>query len=135
LGAKSPVLEVLDWQEPGLPDETAAHKLKWRRLPHAVVMGELRQEETLANLKAAGHLPPHATWADYDAQMAAPHIPAIRVSERDPAYHRMRRLGFIVPETRPFTSDYFIATNAWTRWKDLPAKLEDYFMVWDHLLD
>jgi hypothetical protein len=38
------------------------------------------------------------------------------------------RPGVIVPAPPgPITSDWFIATNAWTRWKDLPEKLADRF--------
>jgi len=51
----------------------------------------------------------------------------IRTAERDPACREVARLGAIVPATRPFTSDWFIATNARIRWKDLPARLDSLF--------
>jgi hypothetical protein len=92
-----------------------------------VSLAEARAKETLAGLIAAGRLPPDAGWEDYETQMAAPHIPVIRTSDRDPAFKKLVRLGVTVPPTRPFTSDWFIATNAWTRWKELPQKLVNYF--------
>ena len=129
-GGKSPVVEVLDWRGTVLPDAATVAGLSWRRQPDAVIIGSARPDETLAGLIALGRLPPEASWSDYESQMAAPHIPVIRTSERDPAFSKAVRLGVIVPPTRPFTSDWFIATNAWMRWKDLPAKLSGYFDHW-----
>jgi hypothetical protein len=126
-GGRSPVVEVLDWRGTKLPDAATVAGLAWRRLHDAVILGAARQAETLAALIDAGRLPAGAVWSDYESQMAAPHIPVIRTSERDPAWRKVVRLGVSVPPTRPFTSDWFIATNAWTRWKDLPAKLADIF--------
>ena len=129
-GGSSPVVEVLDWRGTELPDAATVAGLSWLRQPDAVIIGSARPEETLATLIEAGRLPPGASWSDYESQMAAPHIPVIRISQRDPAFNRVVRLGVIVPETRPFTSDWFIATNAWMRWKDLPARLSGYFDHW-----
>ena len=129
-GGLNPVVELLDWRGTELPDAATVAKLAWWRQPDAVVIGSARPDETLAALIEARRLPPDAVWSDYESQMAAPHIPAIRTSERDPAYRKVVRLGVTVPATRPFTSDWFIATNAWTRWKDLPAKLDGIFGDW-----
>jgi hypothetical protein len=126
-GGRSPVVEVLDWRRDGMPDASTIAGLNWWRLSDAVILGEARAKETLAALIQAGRLPPSAVWEDYETQMAAPHVPVIRTSERDPAFKKMVRLGVTVPPTRPFTSDWFIATNAWTRWKELPEKLTAYF--------
>jgi hypothetical protein len=127
LGGRSPVVELLDWRGKNLPDAAKVTKLVWRRQHDPIVIGAARQAETVAALIEAGRLPRGAVWSDYETQMAAPHIPVIRISERDPGYRKVVRLGVIVPPTRPFTSDWFIATNAWTRWKNLPAKLAEYF--------
>lgn len=129
-GGLSPVVELLDWRGTELPDAATVAKLVWWRQPDAVVIGSARPDETLAALIEAGRLPPEAVWSDYESQMAAPHIPVIRTSERDSAYRKVVRLGVTVPATRPFTSDWFIPTNGWTRWKDLPAKLDGIFGDW-----
>jgi hypothetical protein len=129
-GGRSPVVEVLDWRGTVLPDAATVAGLAWRRQPDAVILGSAKPEEMLAALIEAGRLPPDGQWSDYESQMAAPHIPVIRTSERDPAFRKVVRLGVTVPPTRPFTSDWFIATNAWTRWKDLPARLSGYFDHW-----
>lgn len=132
-GGRSPVVEVLDWRGSRLPDAATVAGLAWWRQPDAVVLGAARPEETLAAMIKAGRLPPDAVWADYESQMSAPHIPVIRTSERDPAYRKVVRLGVTVPPTRPFTSDWFIASNAWRRWKDLPAALVQCFGDWKDL--
>jgi hypothetical protein len=129
-GGLSPVVELLDWRGTELPDAATVASLSWWRQPNAVVIGSARPEETLASLIEAGRLPPDAVWSDYESQMAAPHTPVIRTSENDPAYRKVVRLGIIVPATRPFTSDWFVATNAWRRWKDLPARLDEIFGEW-----
>lgn len=129
-GGRSPVVEVLDWRGTQLPDAASVEGLTWRRQADAVVIGAAHPEQTVAGLIALGRLPARARWDDYEAQMAAPHIPVIRTGDRDPGYRSMVRLGVSVPATRPFTSDWFIASNAWTRWKDLVVKLEGYYREW-----
>ena len=130
-GGRSPVVELLDWAGTALPDAATIARLPYRRQRDAVIVGAARPEETVAGLIALGRLPSGACWEDYEAQMAAPHIPVIRIAEKDAGYRKVVRLGVEVPATRPFTSDWFIATNAWTRWKDLPTWVENYFGDWD----
>ena len=130
-GGRSPVVELLDWAGTALPDAATIARLPYRRQRDAVIVGAARPEETVAGLIALGRLPAGARWEDYEAQMAAPHIPVIRIAEKDAGFRKVVRLGVEVPATRPFTSDWFIATNAWTRWKDLPGWVGNYFGDWD----
>ena len=67
------------------------------------------------------------TWKDYVDQYVAPYIPIIRISERDPHFHKIVRTGVNTPSERPFYNDWWVATNAWTTWKDLWMRLEGYY--------
>ena len=125
------MVELLDWRGTELPDAATVERLSYWRPDDPVILGAAVPEAMLAGLIEAGRLPPDGTWEDYEAQMAAPHIPVVRIAEKDPAFRKVVRLGVEVPATRPFTSDWFIATNAWTSWKDLPARVENYFGDWD----
>ena len=91
------------------------------------ILGELKKDEMLKGLIEFKRLPAGATWQDYVDQYVAPHIPIIRVSERDPHFRKIVRTGINTPSERPFHSDWWVATNAWTTWKDLWMRLEGYF--------
>jgi len=124
---RSPICEVLDRKPGALPAPAALAGIGFKRRVGQPIWGALRQEEHVAKLIEFGRLPPGATWADYEDQMIAPHIPIIRRSERDPHFHKARRLGTTVPSQRPFLGDWWVPRNAWTTWKDLPGRLEEYF--------
>jgi hypothetical protein len=125
---RSPICEVLD-REPGpIPPPAELHQDgSFKKLVGVPIWGAARPAEQIAFLIKEGRLPPGATWTDYEDQMISPHIPIIRRSERDPHFHRAKRLGVKVPSQRPFLNDWFVARNAWTTWKDLPDRLESYF--------
>ena len=55
------------------------------------------------------------------------HIPIVRRRESDPDFHKVKRLGVTVPSQRPFLGDWWVPRNAWTTWKDLPMRVEEYF--------
>jgi len=124
---RSPICEVLD-REPGpLPAPAELAGIGFKRRVGQPIWGAARPAEQVAFLIKEGRLPPGATWADYEDQMIAPHIPIVRRSERDPDFHRVKRLGVTVPSQRPFLGDWWVPRNAWTTWKDLPMRLEEYF--------
>jgi hypothetical protein len=131
----SPICEALDRNGAALPSAAAIQTIRYRRQKappilgndEVPILGAARPAETVASLIEAGRLPRGATWADYEAQMIAPYIPIIRVSNSDPDFQRMKRLGIKAPSQRPFLNHWFVARNAWTTWKGLPARLEDYF--------
>lgn len=124
---KSPICEVLD-REPGpLPAPSELRGIGFKKRVGQPIWGDAKPDVQLAYLIKEGRLPAGATWADYEAQMIAPHIPIVRRSERDPDFHKAQRLGVTVPSQRPFLGPWWVATNAWTTWKDLPARLESYF--------
>lgn len=81
----------------------------------------------LSGLIAHKRLPKGATWQDYVDQYTGPYIPVICLSERDPHFHKVVRTGVVTPSERPFYGDWWVATNAWTTWKDLWMRLEGYF--------
>jgi hypothetical protein len=124
---RSPICEVLDREPGAIPSPAEINDIRFKKRMGIPILGAARPAETVASLIEAGRLPPGATWADYEDQMIAPHIPIIRRSERDPYFHKARRLGINVPSQRPFLGDWWVARNAWTTWKDLPAQLEAYF--------
>lgn len=124
---KSPICEVLDWEGRELPSAAAIKKIPFRKRPGTPILGAAHPEETIASLIELKRLPKGATWSDYEDQMIAPHIPIVRISERDPHFHKINRLGIKAPSQRPFLKHWFVPTNAWTTWKDLPARLDEYF--------
>ena len=124
---KSPICEVLDWEGRELPSAAAIKDIPFRKRPGTPIIGAARPEETVASLIEMQRLPKGATWSDYEDQMIAPHIPIVRMSERDPHFRRINRLGIKAPSQRPFLNHWFVPTNAWTTWKDLPARLDEYF--------
>jgi hypothetical protein len=126
---KSPICEVLDWESSRLPTDTEIKRIPFRKQKDIPIIGAARPEQTVAELIELKRLPPGSTWSDYEDQMIAPHIPIIRISERDPHFHKAKRLGMKAPSQRPFLNHWFVASNAWTTWKDLPGKLDSYFWV------
>ena len=62
--------------------------------------------------------------------MTYPTSRIIRMSDRDPHFHKAKRTGAKIAPRRPFLNHWFVATNAWTGWKDLPDKLRAYFGHW-----
>ena len=124
---KSPICEALAWNLAAIPPAAKIGKLRFLRQKNLPILGELKKEEMLAGLIAHKRLPKGATWQDYVDQYSGPYIPVIRVSERDPQFHKVVRTGVSTPPARPFHSDWWVATNAWTTWKDLWMKLEGYF--------
>ena len=127
---KSPICEVLDWRKRSIPLASVMEGLPLRKPRDAVVIGAARPEESVSGLIEAGRLPAGATWKDFEEQMTFPHIPLIRMSDRDPHFHKAQRTGVRIAPRRPFLSHWFVPTNAWTAWKDLPAKLDGYFGHW-----
>jgi hypothetical protein len=124
---KSPICEALAWNIPAVPPAAKIKRMRFLRQKGIPILGEARKAETLKELIAQERLPKDATWQDYVDQYAAPHIPIIRVSERDPHFHDAIRTGVNTPSERPFHSSWWVATNAWTTWKDLWMRLEGYF--------
>jgi hypothetical protein len=124
---KSPVCEVLAWNIADVPPAAQIERLRFLRQKNLPILGELKKEEMLSGLIAHKRLPKGATWQDYVDQYSGPYIPVIRVSERDPQFHKVVRTGLNTPSERPFHGDWWVATNAWTTWKDLWMKLEGYF--------
>jgi hypothetical protein len=124
---KSPICEVLEWNSDKLPTAAQIGSIPFRKQKDIPIIGAARPEQTVAELIELKRLPKGATWSDYEDQMIAPHIPILRISERDPHFHRVKRLGLKAPSQRPFLNHWFVASNAWTSWKDLPGKLESYF--------
>jgi hypothetical protein len=124
---RSPICEVLDWEGRVIPSLAAIKEIPFKKQVNVPILGAARPEETVASLIEMKRLPPGAKWQDYEDQMIAPHIPLIRMSERDPHFHKINRLRLNVPSQRPFLNHWFVARNAWIPWKDLPAKLESYF--------
>jgi hypothetical protein len=124
---KSPICEPLAWNIAAIPPEAKIKKLRFMRQKNIPVLGELKKKEMLKGLIEHKRLPVGATWQDYVDQYLGPYIPIIRVSERDPHFHKVVRTGVSTPSERPFHSDWWVATNAWTTWKDLWMRLEGYF--------
>ncbi len=124
---KSPICETLAWNIAAIPPAAKIKRLRFMRQKGIPILGELKKDEMLKGLIAFKRLPEGATWQDYVDQYVAPHIPIIRVSERDPHFRKIVRTGINTPSERPFHSDWWVATNAWTTWKDLWMRLEGYF--------
>jgi hypothetical protein len=124
---KSPICEALAWNIAAIPPAARIKRLRFLRQKNIPVLGELKKEEMLRGLIEHKRLPAGATWQDYVDQYTGPYIPIIRVSERDPHFHRVVRTSVSTPSERPFHSDWWVARNAWTTWKDLWMKLEGYF--------
>ena len=124
---KSPICETLAWNIAAIPPAAKIKNLRFLRRKNIPILGEARKEEMLKGLIDHKRLPADATWQDYVDQYIAPQIPIIRVSERDPHFHRIVRTGIDTPSERPFHGDWWVGTNAWTTWKDLWMKLEGYF--------
>ncbi|HEY7690247.1 MAG TPA: hypothetical protein VH835_16220 [Dongiaceae bacterium] len=124
---KSPICEVLEWDKAALPTAAEIAGIPFRKQKDVPVIGAARPEQTVAELIALKRLPPGAAWKDYEDQMVAPHIPIIRIADRDPHFQKVKRLGMKAPSQRPFLNHWFVATNAWTTWKDLPNRLQNYW--------
>ena len=124
---KSPICETLAWNIAAIPPPAKIKRLRFMRQKNIPILGELKKEEMLSGLIEHKRLPRGATWQDYVDQYGAPYIPIVRVSERDPYFHKIVRTGINTPSERPFYSDWWVATNAWTTWKDLWMRLEGYF--------
>jgi hypothetical protein len=124
---KSPICEVLEWDKARLPTAAEIARIPFRKQKDIPIIGAAGPEQTVAELIALKRLPPGSAWADYEAQMIAPHIPIIRTSDRDPHFHKVKRLGLKAPSQRPFLNHWFVASNAWTTWKDLPNRLPNYW--------
>jgi len=124
---KSPICEPLAWNIADIPPAAKIERLRFMRQKNIPILGELKQEEMLSGLIEHKRLPKGATWQDYVDQYTGPYIPVVRVSERDPHFHKIVRTGINTPSERPFHSDWWVATNAWTTWKDLWMRLEGYF--------
>jgi len=122
----SPICEVLDWEGTALPSASAIKKIPFRKRVGTPILGAARPD-TVASLIELQRLPPGATLTDYEDQMIAPHIPIVRMSERDPYFHKLNRLRIKAPSQRPFLNHWFVARNAWTTWKELPLRLDEYF--------
>jgi hypothetical protein len=123
----SPICEPLAWTLAAIPPAATIGKLRFLRRTNTPILGELKKEEMLRGLIDHKRLPAGATWEEYVDQYLGPQIPVIRVSERDPHFHAVVRTGVNTPSERPFHGDWWVATNAWTTWKDLWMKLESYF--------
>jgi hypothetical protein len=135
-GGKSPICEVLAWNLPEIPSAAKIRRLRFLKRKNIPVLGSACKAETLRGLIAAKRLPPDATWSDYVDQYVAPHIPIVRVSERDPHFGKVVRTGIVTPSERPFHGDWWVPRNAWTTWKDLPVRLEEYFSeAWNPPID
>jgi hypothetical protein len=124
---RSPICEALAWNIAAIPPAAEIRTLRFMRQKGIPILGELKKEEMLSGLIEHKRLPKGATWQDYVDQYGAPYIPIIRVSERDPHFHKVARTGVSTPSERPYHSDWWVATNAWTTWKDLWMRLEGYF--------
>ena len=124
---KSPICEALAWNLTAIPPAAKIERLRFLRQKKIPVLGELKQEEMLSGLIEHKRLPKGATWQDYVDQYTGPYIPVIRISERDPHFHKVVRTGVNAPPQRPFHGDWWVATNAWTTWQDLWMRLEGYF--------
>ena len=127
---KSPICEVLDWRKKTIPQVAVIEKLPLQKPRDAVVIGAARPDQTVRELIAMGRLPAAATWKDFEDQMVFPYIPLIRMADRDPHFQKAKRTGAKVAPRRPFLNHWFVATNAWTSWKDLPDRLQNYFGRW-----
>lgn len=124
---KSPICEVLAWNVAPIPPAGKIKRLRFLRQKNIPILGSAHKDETLKGLIEAKRLPADASWQDYVDQYVAPHIPIIRVAERDPYFHKVTRTGISSPSERPFHSDWWVARNAWTTWKELLWRLESYF--------
>jgi hypothetical protein len=124
---KSPICEPLAWNIAAIPPAAKIKQLRFMRQKNIPILGELKKEEMLAGLIEHKRLPKGATWQDHVDQYSGPYIPIVRVSERDPHFNTVVRTGINTPSERPFHSDWWVATNAWTTWKDLWMRLEGYF--------
>lgn len=126
-GGKSPICEVLAWNVPAIPSAANIRRLRFKKRKNIPILGSAHKRETLQGLIASRHLPPGATWSDYVDQYAAPHIPIVCVAERDPHFRKVVRTGIVTPSERPFLGLWWVPRNAWTTWKELPVRLEEYF--------
>jgi hypothetical protein len=124
---KSPICEPLAWNIAAIPSAAKIKRLRFLRQKGIPILGEAKKDEMLKGLIDFKRLPANATWKDYVDQYVAPHIPIIRTSERDPDFHKIVRTGVNTPSERPFYNDWWVATNAWTTWKDLWMRLEGYY--------
>jgi len=124
---KSPICEALAWNIAAMPPAAKIKRLRFMRQKNIPILGELKKEEMLSGLIQHKRLPIGATWQDYVDQYGAPYVPVIRMSDRDPHFHKVVRTGVNTPSERPFHGDWWVATNAWTTWKDLWMRLEGYF--------
>jgi hypothetical protein len=129
-------LRVIAYFTAAAPAPSAGLGREGRKLPrfghqeHSIARGQIlgaSRPDTVASQIELQRLPPGATFTDYEDQMIAPHIPLIRMSDRDPFFHKVKRLDIKAPSQRPFLSHWFVPTNAWITWKDLPLRLEEYF--------
>jgi hypothetical protein len=124
---RSPICETLAWNIAAIPPAAKIKRLRFMRQKNIPILGEAKKDETLKGLIELKRLPAGATWQDYVDQYSGPYIPIIRVSERDPHFNKLVRTGISTPSERPFHGDWWVATNAWTTWKGLWMRLEDYF--------
>jgi hypothetical protein len=127
---KSPICEALAWNVAAIPPAAEIARLPFMKRKGIPIPGSARKAETLKSLIDANRLPAGATWRDCEDQYLAPHIPIIRIAERDPHFRKARRLGVTSPSPRPFHSDWWVPRNGWTTWQGLPARLEMYFSEW-----
>jgi hypothetical protein len=127
---RSPICEVLDWRKRTIPPASVIEGLPLRKQRDVVVFGSARPNETVKELIESGRLPSGATWNDFEQQMIFSYIPLIRMSDRDPHFQKAKRTGAKIAPRRPFLHHWFVATNAWTGWKDLPDQLNAYFARW-----
>jgi hypothetical protein len=124
---RSPICEPLAWDIAAIPPAAKIKRLRFLRRKNIPILGEARKDEMLKGLIDHQRLPADATWQDYVDQYIAPHIPIIRVSERDPHFRKVVRTGVNTPSERPYHGDWWVATNAWTTWKELWMRLEGYY--------
>lgn len=124
---KSPICEPLAWNIAAIPPAAKIKRLRFMRQKNIPILGAAKKDEMLKGLIEFKRLPAGATWQEYVDQYAAPCIPIVRVSERDPHFHKIVKTGINTPSERPFYSDWWVATNAWTTWKDLWMRLEGYY--------
>src|SRR5688572_113623 len=103
---RSPICETLAWNIAAIPPAAKITQLRFKRQKGIPILGEAKKDEMLEGLIAFKRLPADATWQDYVDQYVAPHIPIIRVSERDPHFRKIVRTGVNTPSERPFHGDW-----------------------------